>query len=71
MERVLYSTESKRFVYKISGYCPDFVRVLSGFHTYSVRIRREFCPNQNRILSALHAAVVRFRIAHCPIFMRL
>ena len=65
------SPQSKWFVYKSGVYSPDFMRVLSGFHAYSVRIHRECCPHQNRILSALHAAVVRFRIAHCPFFMRL
>ena len=64
-------SESKRFVYKSSRFCPDFMRFLSGFHAYSVRIHRECCPNRNRILSALHAAVVRSRIERCPFFMRL
>ena len=64
-------SESKRFVYKSSRFCPDFMRFLSGCHAYSVRIHRECCPNRNRILSALHAAVVRSRIERCPFFMRL
>ena len=64
-------SESKRFVYKSSRFCPDFMRFLSGFHAYSVRIHRECCPNRNRILSALHAAVVRSRIERCPFFVRL